>query len=343
MPWTSERWPPDVADALDTDLVMNEVREALDERDSLVPAGWVPEEFSRWDPLRGTPAGGTPTPYPTVANFQYEIQQMLNLVWPLRWWDANRGDLYLFTNLCQDAFGRSGWSWDLTATVGGNPQNRWTPPYAVLFEELYRAINRLDRVRIVPTVSQSQRRDSVYRLTWGISNWPQDRADTFALFDGVDDGQTVSLSYDVGMGGEVFDAGPSEHWMLEARQFRTTFPTGALAGYTVRRGWLDFTTAAPEGGADFSDSFTAEVVDGDGRVLGSFGSADYGPKHIEVPADSICTDGVTSFVIRSTRADSADRPAWAPSGPNYTSTYREGLAVAGPIRLIVEVDFEYHG
>jgi len=62
-----------------------------------------------------------------------------------------------------------------------------------------------------------------------------------------------------------------------------------------------------------------------------------------VPAESILTDDDTVFVIRSTRGDSEDRSNWSPSGPNYTSTYREGLAVTGPIRLIVEVNFEYHG
>ena len=58
---------------------------------------------------------------------------------------------------------------------------------------------------------------------------------------------------------------------------------------------------------------------------------------------AINTGGDTVVVIRSTRSDSDDRPAWTPPGPNYTSTYREGVAVAGPVRLIVEVDFEYHG
>jgi len=344
MPWTSDRWPPEKGDALDTDLVLNEVRGALVERDGLVPAGWVPDEFSRWDPLRGTPAGGGPDPYPTVANFQYEIQEMLSLAWPLRWWDPNRQDLYTLTTLCQDAFGRDGWTYDLTATDGqGNPLNRWTPPYALLFEELYAAINTLDRVRILPTVSASERHDSVYRLTFGINDWPQDRADTFVLFDGADDGQTVGLAYDVGMGGEVFDDSDSQQWFLESRRFRMTFATGALEGVEVARAWLDFATEAPSGSADFSDTFTAEVVDGNGTPLDSFASGDYGTKRIEVPAASIRTDGDTVFVIRSTRPDSDDRPAWDAEGPNYTSTYREGLAVTGPMRLIVEVNFEYRG
>ena len=344
MPWTLGRWPPDPRDALDTDFIINEVRAALAERDGLVQAGYVPDAFSRWDPLRGTPTGGDPDPVPTVANFQFEIQQMLDFTWPLRWWDPNRDTLYGLANLCQDAFGADGWSYDLTAQDGqGNPQNPWTPPYATILQELYETVNRLDRVRMLPTVSESERRDSVYRLTFGISDWPGERAATFALFDGNDDEQTVNLSYDVGMGGEVFDAGASEQWFLESRGFRVTFATGALAGYTVERAWLDFTTGAPAGSADFSDTFTAEVADGEGASLDSFDSADYGPKHILVPAGSVNTGGDTLLVIRSTRGDSADRPAWSPGGPNYTSTYREGLAVTGPIRLIVEVDFEYHG
>ena len=80
-------------------------------------------------------------------------------------------------------------------------------------------------------------------------------------------------------------------------------------------------------------------------IIAEFKNVDfsYGPKRILVPADSVNTDGDTSLVIHSTRDDAADRPAWNPAGPDYTSTYREGLAVTGPIRLIAEVDLEYHG
>jgi len=344
MPWTTDRWPPAPGDPVDTDLILGEVRDALAERDALVPAGWVPGAFARWDPLRGTPAGGGGAgPYATVANFQFEIQEMLALDWPLRWWDLDRNQLYAFADLCQDAFGRDGWSWDLTAVDGeGNPVNAWRPPYAALFEELYRAINRLDCLRLVPASSGTERHDSVYRLTSGISNWPQDRADTFALFDGQDDGQSVGLAYDVGMGGEVLDDGAAQHWMLESRRFRITFATSALAGYEVSRAWLHFATEAPQGSADFSDTFTAEVLDAQDQPLGSFASDAYGEKCLDVPAGSVNTEGETTFVVRSTRPDADDRSAWTATGPNHTSTYREGLAVAGPIRLIVEVRFDYH-
>jgi hypothetical protein len=343
MPWTANRWPPEKADAIDTDVVLNEVRAALQERNRLVPAGYVPEEFHRWDPLRGTPKGGSPTPWPTAANFQYEVQQMLLLAWPLRWWDPNREQLYALPDLCEDAFGKNGWTYDLTAAdEQGHPLNAWAPAAASVFAELYHAINALKRLRMLPTVSESVRRDSVYRLTFGIGNWPQERADTFALFDGEDDGQTVGLAYDAGMGGEVFDDGSSQQWALESREFHMTFATAAFEGCDIARAWLDFATAAPDGSADFSDTFTAEVVDGAGTSLGTFGSGDYGAKRVEVPAPSILTDRDTVFAIRSTRPDPLDRSAWSPAGPNYTSTYREGLAVAGPIRLIVEVNFEYH-
>jgi len=344
MPWTGNRWPPEKADALSTDIIMNEARAALEERDHLVPAGWVPETFERWDPLRGTPKGGQPNPWPTVANFQHQVQEMLLLAWPLRWWDPNREELYTLANLCEDAFGNGGWTYDLTATDGqGRPANAWAPAAAVIFSELYHAINALARLRMLPTVSESATRDSVYRLTFGIGSWPDERAATFALFDGEDDGQTTGLAYDVGMGGEVFDDGSSQQWALESREFRMTFATAAFQGCEVARAWLDFATAAPEGSADFSDTFTAEVVDSDGTSLGTFSSDNYGSKRIEVPAPSVRTDGDTVFTIRSTRPDTSDRPAWDPAGPNYTGTYREGLAVAGPIRLIVEVTFEYHG
>jgi hypothetical protein len=344
MPWTLDRWPPSKAETIDVDLIINEVRAALVERNDLVPAGWVPRAFLRWDRLAGTPSGGTPQPVATMANFQFEIQEMLGLVWPLRWWDSQREDLYTLSHLCQDAFGRAGWTVDLTAKdEQNNPINRWTPPYAVLFQELHGTINRLDRVRILPTLSESVRRDSVYQLTFGISNWPQDRAAAFALFDGQDDGQTVSLDYDVGMGGQVDDSGSMVQWTLESRQFRMEFATMALDGVSVRRAWLDFTTAAPAGSPDFEAAFTAQVLEGDGTLLGTFASTAGGTHRIEIPAASVHTDADTELVIRSAQADTADRTAWTPGGPDYTSTYREGLAVAGPIRLIVEIDFEYHG
>jgi hypothetical protein len=342
MAWSNDRWPPHQGDALDTDYVMNEVRQALAERNRLVPANRLPGGLARWNPLLGTPAGGTP-PLRTVANFQSQVQQMLLLPWPLRWWDPNREDLYTFACLCQDVFGRQGWTHDLTAVdEHGNPQNRWTPACAVIFEELYRGINRLDRVRLLPTAAESVRRDSVYRLEFGISDWPQDRAETLALFDGEDDGQTVELAFDVGLGGEVYDSGSMAQWTLESRQFRMAFATAALSGCTIRRGWLDLATAACGGTSDFSDAFTAQVTDAAGNVLGTFASDSYGLRRIKVPASSLRTDGDTEFTIRSGREDVADRPAWSPPGPDYTSTYREGLVVTGPIRLIVEVDFEYH-
>jgi len=344
MPWTSDRWPPGRGGAIDTDLIINEVRAALAERNNLVPAGRLPGAFSRWDPLLGTPKGGAPTPNAIIANFQYQVQEMLTLVWPLRWWDAQRLDLYTLVNLCQDAFGRSGWRHDLTAEDGqGLPLNRWTPPYATLFAELRAAINRLDQVRIMPTGADSVRHDSVFRLTFGIGGWPADRAATFALFDGQDDGQTVGLEFDVGMGGEVIDGGSTQEWFLESRQFQMVFATGALADCTLRRAWLDFATAAPAGTADFSDTFTAELVDGAGVSLGTFPSDDYGAKRVEVPAGSVNRNGNTVLTVCSTRADAADRPVWAPPGPDYSSTYREGLAVTGPVRLIAEVDFGFHG
>ena len=343
MPWTSARWPPERSDAIDTDIIINEVRSALAERDRVVPAGFVPEEFARWDPLRAGPPGGEAPPFPTIANFQNQVQEMLVMVWPYRWWDPNREGLYTLANLCQDAFGRAGWTYDLTAAGWQGLFGRWTPPYALLFEELYHAINRLDRVRMLPAWSQHERRDSVGRMKQGSIVWPQDRADTFDLFDGQDDGESTGLSFDVGMGCELFDAGNNQQWTLESRRARMVFPTTALDGCTIRRGWLDFATAEAEGAADFSDTFTAEVTDAEGTPFGTFDSDDYGPKRFEVPADAIRTGDDTAVLISSTRPDSADRPAWSPAGPNYTSTYREGLAIAGPVRLIVEIDFEYHG
>jgi len=344
MPWTASRWPPAKSDAIDTDGTMNEVRAALEERDGLVQALWVPGPFSRWDPLRGTPRGGMGSPFSTVANFQYEIQEMLTGLWPLRWWDAGRDTLYTLAGLCQDAFGGNGWTYDLTETdAEGQPAHPWTPPCALLFEELYQAISRLDRVRILPTTAEPQTRDSVYRLTFGISQWVSERAASFAEFDGEDDGAAVGLAYDVGMGAEITDDGDSEQWSLESREMHLVFDTASLAGYAVRKARLDFATAAPEGSADFEGSFTVEVADATGSPLGEFASTDLGAKQIEVPADAITPSGNTVLVVRSAEPDAEDRAAWAPEGPDYTSTYREGISICEPVRLIVEVDFEYRG
>jgi hypothetical protein len=343
MPWTQGRWPVQAGDPIEADGVMNEVRGALAERNGLVPAGRVPPVFSQSQALRGTPAGGSPIVASTVANFQYQVQGMLTLAWPLRWWDASRDDLYTLPHLCRDAFDADDWSVDLAAADGqGDPLNRWTPATARLFDELYAAINRLDRVRILPTFSESRTSDSVYRLQFGIGDWPEDRAETFSLFDGEDDGQAVGLDFDVGLGGEVSDAGSTAQWTLESRRFHMVFATAALAGRTVRRAWLDFTAAAPAGTSDFADRFTVQVTDGQGAVLGAFSSDNLDAKHILVPAGSVNTAGDTELILRSARTDTADRPAWSPAGPDFTSTYREGLAVAGPLRLIVEVDLEYH-
>jgi hypothetical protein len=337
MPWSPNRWPAARWSPLDLD-VFNEVRAALLERDDLVPAGYVAADpFERWEPIRGEPEGMDQTPYRTVANFQFEVERMLSLVWPYRWWDDARAQVYALADLCQDAFGRAGWKHDLAGSDAP-----WTPAAQAVFDELERAINRMNRLRILPTASESVRRDSVYRLSFGIQDWEADRADTFALFDGADDGAGVGLAYDVGMGAELFDDGFSQQWFLDSREFRMTFATGGLAGHTVTGARLDFATEAPAGSADYSDTFTAEVADGEGQPLEEFASDDYGPKAVAVPAGAIHTDGDTVLTVRSKRADSDDRPEWSPSGPNYTSTYREGLAVAGPVRLIVEVDFEYH-
>lgn len=336
MPW-SPAWPPERWRAIDTDLVVNDLRAALLERNGLVPAGKLPAAFSRWMPLRATPAGGTP-PHHTVANFQHQVEAMLALVWPLRWWDRGRGDLYTLASLCQDAFGKNDWTYPLVGASG-----LWCPPHHRDFwDELYRATNLLDTVRILPTFSESVTRDDVYRLMFGIGDWPTERAATFALFDGVPDGGSIPwMDYDVGMGGEVLDDGFSQQWFLEAREFRMTFATGALSGHTVKKAWLTFATEAPSGSTDYGDTFTAEAVDSGGAQLGTFASDQYGEKTFEAAASAIDTGGDSVFTVRSTRPDAADRPAWTPPGPNYTGTYREGLNVMGPVRLVVQLNLEY--
>ncbi len=214
MPWTANRWPLQPGDVLDADVVMNEVRAALAERDRLVPVGHVPHAFNRWMQARHAGrrwalahAHGCELPVPGPADAPDDVAAEVV---------GQRADLYTFANLCQDAFAHDGWSHDLTALDGqGNLTNRWSPACAVIFGELYQAINRLDGLHVLPAASGSDRHDSVYRLAFGITDWPADRADTFGLFDGQDDEQTSSLEFDVGLGGEVYDGGTTTQWILE--------------------------------------------------------------------------------------------------------------------------------
>ncbi len=340
MPW-SDLWPPAAGEPV-LAAHLSDVAAALAGRDALVPAGGVPAVSARFEPLRGTPAGGTP-PARTFASLQAAVAAQLALEYPLRWWDLGREQLYTLPALCQDAFGAAGWTCDLTATEGGAYVNRWRPAVAAVPGELYHAVNRLTRLRVLPSASVSVVADSVYRLGFGITDWPTDRADTFALFDGADDGVRTGLAYHCGLGAALYDDGFTQQWLLEPRALRMTFPTEALAGATVASARLAFTAEAPGGAADFEAAFPVEVTDAGGIPFAAFDSDAHGARALAVPLEAVRTDAETVFHVRSARPDTDDRPAWVPGGPNYSSTYREGLAVAGPVRLIVEVAFEYHG
>ncbi|HUX01734.1 MAG TPA: hypothetical protein VMY35_12225 [Phycisphaerae bacterium] len=334
MGW-SAAWPAARWQAIDVDNVINDLRSALVERNGLVPTSKHPANaFARWNVLVGEPEDDVQGQ--VLANFQYQVEQTLLHVWPYRWWDSTRSQIYLFADLCQDAIGQANWTHDLTGVSAPR-----TPATVEFFDELYETINLLDRVRILPSVSETVRHDSVYRLMFGIGDWATERAATFALFDGVDDGVEASLAYDVGMGGEVYDDGFSQQWFLESRRFYMTFATGSLSGYTVRKAWIQFTTEAPTGAADYSDTFTAEVLDNADAQVATFASGAYGAKSYEIQPSGINTAGDSVIKIKNTNFDTQDRAAWTPPGPNYTSTYREGLAVAGPVRLIVQLDFDY--
>ena len=66
---------------------------------------------------------------------------------------------------------------------------------------------------------------------------------------------------------------------------------------------------------------------------------------LQIPARTfntfIDTGGDAVFTFRPPRPDTAERLAWTPPSPNYTSTYREGFNVAGPVRLVIQLDLEY--
>jgi hypothetical protein len=336
MGW-SNVWPVARWNVPDDEAVFNELAAALRERDELVPAGHVPADFARLAVIKGVPHGsGGPTGLQTVANFQYEIAQTLLAAGPWRWWDRSRTQIYTLADLLTDAAGQDHWTRDLT-----QGDTRWTPPFPVVFNELRQATNRLTVVRRLAASALSTQTDSVYNLTFGITNWAAQRADTFGLFDGQDDGVSTGLAYDVGLSALVFDSGSDQQWYLDARRLELRFDTSDLAGFTIARAWLEFTTEASPGGTDFSDTFTAKVTNSEGVSRGSFDSDDYSLKSVELPASDINASGDTVLWLRSQRADSADRPAWAPQGPDYSSTYREGFDLADTLRLVVEVEFEY--
>ena len=95
----------------------------------------------------------------------------------------------------------------------------------------------------------------------------------------------------------------------------------------------------------------AELILGQGQVWidfyslferGSFASDDYSLKSFELDAGDINTSGDTVLTLRSKAASAADRPNWSPSGPDFSSTYREGFVLGTTLQLIVEVELEYH-
>jgi hypothetical protein len=330
MGWSSV-WPVERWDVPDDEAVFGELRAALEERDDLVPAGYVPAAYDRLDAIEGVPPTGQ-----ALGAMQQEIAETLTAANPWRWWDLGRSQLLTLPNLLTDALGQDDWTEDLTAE-----SSRWAAPVPGVFNELHDAINALTCVRRLPASAISSRVDSVYELTFGISAWATDRAAVLGEFDGTDDGVDTGLVYDVGLSATVFDSGSDQQWYIDARAVEITFDTSALEGRTVSAARLELDTAAPGGSTDFSDTFTAQVVASGDQVRGTFDSDDHDLKSIELAAGDIDTAGDTVIVLRSSRANSADRAAWSPAGPDYSSTYREGFDLGTVLRLVVEVDFEY--
>jgi hypothetical protein len=330
MGWSAV-WPVSRWDTPDDDNVFGNIRAALAERDALTPTGFLPGAYSRLDAIEGVPPSTQ-----AVGQLQKEVAELLVTGDPWRWWDRSRGQAYVLADLLTDALGQGDWSHDLLDAA-----SRWTPPLPVVFNELRQAANQFKCLRRLAASGISSRTDSVYDLTFGITDWPAERAAALAQFDGVDDGVDTGLVYDVGLSGAVFDSGSDEQWYLDARQVTVTFDTSDLDGLTVSRAWIELTTEAPGGSADYSDTFTAEVTGAGDAVRGTFASDNYTLKSIELNTADINTSGTTELGIRSGRANTQDRAAWSPAGPDYTSTYREGFDLSDTLRLIVEVQFEY--
>ncbi|MBN2583390.1 MAG: hypothetical protein JXL80_09995 [Planctomycetes bacterium] len=329
--WPVARWS--VPDDVD---VFNNLVAALAEREYLVPSGYLSDEYDRLEVIRGQPAAGGPTGPKTVAALQKTIAQQLSESNDWRWWDRTRVQLYELADLLGDAFSASAWTYDLTQSGSA-----WTPPWPDVFNELRLAINQMDTLRRMPSTTLVEQTDSVFRLTFGITDWPDDRADTFALFDGEDDEAGTGILCQVGLTALLLDSGADQQWFVDSRQVEITFNTATLSGYTVSAAWLEFETEASPGSTDYSGTFTAEVTNSEGTSRSTFASNDYDYRSVQLAASDINTSGDTVLTIRSQKADTDDRTNWSPPGPNYQSTYREGFHLGDTVRLIVEVDFEY--
>lgn len=334
MGW-SNAWPVGRWDVPDEADVFNDLVAAQDEREALIPAGETPSPFARHALIAG--AASSATAGQAVVGFQQQIAGTIQngVVW--RWWDRSRGGPLTLENLLADTIGRTAWTHDLQAAGAS-----LTPPFPVILNELYAATNGLTTVRRAATLSQSARSDSLYHLTFGINDWPTDRAAAFAELDGEDDGVSTGLVFDVGLAATLSDSGSDQQWTIEAREASLAFDTAALSGLTIAAAWLELTTAAPPGSTDFSDTFTVVVANAEGTSRGTFASDDHSLHTVALTPSDIDTAGQTELILRSTRAPSDDRPAWAATAPDYSSTYREGVDLGDTLRLIVEVQFDYH-
>lgn len=329
--WPVARWS--VPDDVD---VFNNLVAALGEREALVPSGYLSGQYDRFDPVRGQPTSGGPTGLKTVSSLQKAIDQALGLTNDWRWWDRSRTQLYTLTDLLDDAFGSTQWTYDLTS-----PPNTWVPPWPEVFNELRLATNQMNTLRRLFSTAEVERVDSIFWWKTGAINWPQDRADAFALFDGNDNGGGTRIYCQVGLTGILLDSGADQQWFIDSRQMVLTFDTADLGGYTVSQAWLQFDTQASPGTTDYSGTFTAEVVNDSDDVRATFASDSYGYRSVVLPGSDINTSGDSVFRVRSQKPNTDDRPAWSPPGPNYQSTYREGFHLGDTLRLIVEVDFDY--
>jgi hypothetical protein len=263
---------------------------------------------------------------------------MLGVNGAWQWWNSALDGPETLAELLTATIGAATWTHDLTVAGAA-----WTPPFAVIFNELRQAANGMTTLRRLPTWAVSSTSDSVYHLALGTLHWATERVATFAMFNGSNQGGTTSLVYDVGLGGTVFDAGVDRQWYLDARAMTLAFDTSTLAGKTVTEAWLEFTTAACPGTTDFSGTFTAEATAASGAGRGTFASNDYSLKRFALQAADVNTAGLTTFTLRSTANNTADRPGWSPAGSSYSSTYREGFCIGGTVQLVVAVEFDYHG
>ena len=270
----------------------------------------MPGDFARLDALRGTPAGGGgPTGLQTVGGLQYEIDRQLAAEAAWRWWDrAARPALYP-----REPPQRRPRPGPLDAGTSAASGAEWTPPFPGLLNELRAATNRLTVLRRLPLGAIASRPTaftapppaSATGPPPGPPASPSSTARTTASARAWWKTSASRRPSSTRVVAEMVPRRPPGHVDLQHPDL--------LAAGTVTAAWLELETEGCSDSADYSDTFTAEVVNSSGLSRGTFDSDDYVLHTITLHPSDLNTAGET--VLGSAQPGQQRRPpAWAPPG-----------------------------